>query len=214
MEFPAHSRVLVLSAHTDDAEFAAGGSIAQWTSRGLEVHHVIFSACEESLPSTIPPDTLRKEAKAANAVLGIIPANLHILNFKVREFPRQRQEILQVLVDLNREIQPNIVVLPHKDDIHQDHSTLSLEGSRAFKRVNTLAYEIAWNHQAFPSNTFISLNDEDLDCKVRALDCYKSQKARTYSSSEFIRSQALVHGVIMGASLAEPFQTMSWFWRS
>ncbi|NBR94318.1 MAG: PIG-L family deacetylase, partial [Actinobacteria bacterium] len=35
------SRVLVVTAHPDDVDFGAGGTIAQWTAKGISVSYCI-----------------------------------------------------------------------------------------------------------------------------------------------------------------------------
>ena len=34
------SRILVVNAHPDDADFGTGGTVAQWTAKGIEVTYV------------------------------------------------------------------------------------------------------------------------------------------------------------------------------
>ena len=41
------------------------------------------------------------------------------------------------------EIKPDLVLMPSRNDLHQDHFTIATEGLRAFKFTSILAYEIS-----------------------------------------------------------------------
>jgi len=51
---------------------------------------------------------------------------------------------------------------------------------------------------------------EELNKKLKALDCYDSQKGRNYVSEEFIRGLAITRGVQIGARYAEVFEVVRW----
>ena len=132
--------VLVLAPHTDDGEIGCGGLISKLIDMGKTVSYVAFSTCEESVPNHLPSDILETEVKLATKVLGINESNLYIYKFPVRHFPTHRQEILEVMVSLNKDIKPDLVLLPMSTDIHQDHSVINKEGIRAFKKTTILGY--------------------------------------------------------------------------
>lgn len=199
-------RVLVLSPHTDDGEFGCGGTIARLVAAGHEVHYIAFSAAERSLPPDLPPDTLRKEAEAATSILGIPRQNLQVLDFEVRDFPERRQDILEVMVRLQRDLEPTMVFLPSTSDTHQDHQTVSAEGFRAFKMTTLLGYELPWNNLTFTSSAFVLLDEQHIERKIKALAEYHSQSDRPYASPEFIRSLARVRGTQVGTDHAETFE--------
>src|SRR6478609_3789777 len=127
------NKILVLAPQTDDGELGCGGAIAHYIAGGSRVFYAAFSLCERSLPASLPPNILENECREATAILGIDPADLFFFNFEVREFPASRQPILDVMVQLNRDISPELVFLPSSNDIHQDHQVISQEGTRAFK---------------------------------------------------------------------------------
>jgi LmbE family N-acetylglucosaminyl deacetylase len=205
-----HQTILVLAPHTDDGELGAGASLARWASEGHDIHYVAFSACQTSIPDGWPEDVLRDEVAAATKVLGIQPDNLRVLDFEVRRFARDRQEILQAMVDLNRDLQPDLVLLPAQDDLHQDHAVVSIEGLRAFKRTSLLAYEIAWNNISFRNSAFVSLQEAHVEAKLQALECYASQAERPYADPDFLRSQIRYRGVQAGVRYAEAFDVLRW----
>jgi len=207
---PGRSTVLVLAPHTDDGELGAGGTIARWTEEGHDIHYVAFSACQSSIPDGWPSDVLRGEVAEATKHLGILPDRLRVLDFEVRRFAQDRQDILQTMVELNRELEPGLVLLPSAEDLHQDHQVVANEGLRAFKRTSILSYEIAWNNIAFRTTSFVTLEERHIQAKIDALECYKSQAHRPYANPEFLRSQVRYHGVQAGVAYAETFDVLRW----
>jgi len=206
-------RVLILAPHTDDGEFGCGGTIAKFVSQGYEVHYVAFSAAEKSVSPELPSDILRKEVILATAILGIPPENLQVLDFEVRDFPARRQEILESMVRLQATLSPDMVFLPSTADTHQDHQTISAEGFRAFKKTTILGYELPWNNLTFTTNTFVLLSEEHIECKVSALEQYKSQLGRSYATAGYIRNLANVRGTQIGTKYAEAFEAIRWIMR-
>ena len=204
------NRVLILAPHADDGEFGCGGSIDRFVDEGKEVFYVAFSMCEESIPEPYPKDILRNEVKEATKRLGIPKGNVILYNFRVRELSYHRQEILEELMKLREAIRPDLIFVPSPNDLHQDHSTVSIEGIRAFKKATILGYEICWNNIEFKSQNFIILSEENIETKIHAIDAYDSQKGRGYLGEDFIRSLATTRGYQIGQRYAETFETIRW----
>jgi LmbE family N-acetylglucosaminyl deacetylase len=203
-------RILILAPHTDDGEFGCGASIAKFIGEGSEVHYIAFSLAEESVPPPFPKNILEIEVKNATKELGIKPENLILFRYKVRYFAQYRQEILEDLVKVNNELKPDLIFMPATHDLHQDHTTIAYEGLRAFKKTSILAYEMPWNNLNFATQAFITFTEAELNKKLKALNCYDSQKGRKYASEEFIRSLSVTRGVQIGASYAEVFEVVRW----
>ena len=107
-------------------------------------------------------------------------------------------------------MKPDLVLVPSRDDIHQDHSTVAQESLRAFKNTTILGYELIWNNLKFNNNAFVKLNKNDIEAKVNALSKYVSQKEKNYMQSEFIYSLAKTRGVQIGTDYAEAFEVLRW----
>ncbi len=176
-----NDRVLILAPHTDDGEFGCGGTISRFIEEGRKVFYAAFSTAEESVPPEFPPDILEQEVKAGTRALGIPPENLLVYKYAVRHLPHVRQEILEELVSLKRDLDPGAVFLPSSQDLHQDHQTVYMEGLRAFKMVTVLGYELPWNNLSFDYRHFVVLQKEHIQTKINALKCYQSQQSRPYS---------------------------------
>ena len=198
-------RCLVLCAHTDD-EFGCAGTIARLVDADTEVRYLALSTCEKSVPEGFPRDVLSRECREATARLGIPPEHVELGPFEVREFPRDRQAILERLVEIRREFAPDLVLLPSSTDWHQDHATAHREGVRAFKHATLLGYELPQNEAAFRAAAFVALEEAHLEAKVHAMSAYESQGFRPYASAEFVRSLARVRGVQAGSTYAEAFE--------
>ena len=191
-------KILALSAHTDDIEFACGASINRWITEGAEVHAVSFTSASAQ----------KKEFEESSKVLGI--KNTELFQYPVRRFGEFRQRILDEMVYLERRIQPDIVLVPSSTDTHQDHQVIRDEGFRAFKRHSLLGYEMPQNNLSFQTNLFVRVSGLDIHIKVQSLRCYESQKHRPYITEEFIRSLALVRGMQAGCKYAEAYEVIRW----
>ncbi len=94
-------RVLVVTAHPDDVDFGAGGTIARWTAAGVEVTYCIVTdgdagGFDPSVPRSDIPGIRRGEQTAAAQAIGV--DELHFLGY-----PDGR---LEVTLDLRRDISP------------------------------------------------------------------------------------------------------------
>ncbi len=205
-----NNRVLVLAPHTDDGELGCGGTISRMVEEGREMYYAAFSTAAESVPPPFPPDILEKEVRQGTKVLGIPAANLLVYKYKVRHLPHMRQEILEELVRMKREIDPATVFLPSAQDLHQDHQTVHIEGLRAFKTVTVLGYELPWNNLSFDYRHFCVLTREHVQTKIAALRCYQSQQHRPYTQEEFIWSWARTRGGQIMVEYAEAFDVLRW----
>lgn len=201
-------RILVLAPHTDDGEFGCGGTVARFNREGRAVHYVAFSAAEKSVPPEYPSDILRGELLQAADRLGLPRKRVRCLDFDLREFPRDRQRLLDAMIGIRRELEPDLVLLPSSYDTHQDHATVYAEGVRAFKHVSLMGYEVPWNNLSFDTTAFVFLEEDDVARKVEALRCYKSQANRPYANEVFVRALARTRGTQIGAEYAEAFQVV------
>jgi LmbE family N-acetylglucosaminyl deacetylase len=78
-------RVLVVMAHPDDCDFGAGGTIAQWTAKGIEVSYCIITngdqgGEESGIPLEQMAQVRQKEQRDAGAALGV--TEITYLNYR------------------------------------------------------------------------------------------------------------------------------------
>lgn len=203
-------KILVLAPHTDDGELGCGASMAKFCAEGREVYYAAFCLCSKALPAGSPSNTLEMECRKATSLLGIPASNLFLFNYEVRELPASRQKILEELLQLNSQVNPDMVLLPAASDVHQDHQVIHQEGLRAFKNTTFAGYELPWNNYSFKTNFFIRITESDLKKKIESLKAYQSQSQRNYMQEDFTRSLAKVRGVQCNSPYAEAFEVYKW----
>jgi LmbE family N-acetylglucosaminyl deacetylase len=202
----AKTKVLFLGPHPDDVEFGAGGILAKLLRIGYMAEIVTFSTCAESLPPGYPPDLVVEEMKDSMKSLGI--TDYSILDFRVRDFPAHRQDILEHLVKIRSSKKYDLVIAPSPTDLHQDHSVLGTEATRAFPTSSMLHYEITNHHKSFLPTVYVEIAQDDLNTKISAVRCYKTQiKLRPrFSDPRNIEAIARVRGMQIQTEFAEAFE--------
>ena len=78
-------RVLVVMAHPDDCDFGAGGTIAQWSAKGIQVSYCIITngdqgGEESGIPLEQMAQVRQKEQRDAGAALGV--SDITFLNYR------------------------------------------------------------------------------------------------------------------------------------
>lgn len=200
----APARTLIISPHTDDAEVSSGGTISRFLREGREVFVLVLSrafARDAEAPL--------EECRRALGSFGLDVGHIFLRDFPVRRLTEHRQAILDLLLQAKRLLEPELVLMPSLNDIHQDHQVAAQEGIRAFKDRCILGYEYPWNHLEFHTTAFIKLEAEDVERKIRAIAEYKSQQ-RPYMQPDLIRAWALTRGIAVGHQYAESFEVVRW----
>ncbi len=124
---PDIERILVVTAHPDDVDFGAAGSVATWTRQGIEVSYCIVTdgdagGFDPDVPRSDIPRIRREEQTRAAKEVGV--ADLHFLGH-----PDGRLEVtLDVRRDISRvirQVRPQRVVtqspLRTLDSVYRNH---------------------------------------------------------------------------------------------
>lgn len=209
-----YRRVLAIGAHTDDIEIGCGALLSRLADEGCEVSAIAFSRAELSLPPQMPRDILEREFRDSMRIIGVDDDRVHVEGVPVRHFPEHRQEVLERLVVLSREWNPDLVLTMNSSDTHQDHQVVHQETVRAFRGATVLGYEIPWNQQQNVVNLFAEVSERDVSRKVEMLAQYRSQieLKRSYISEDYVRSAATFRGFQARRPLAEAYEVITMQW--
>ena len=103
--------ILLVAPHTDDVELGCGGTVARAVEGGANVYVVVFSTVEESV-SGEPVTQLQDEFIRSMKSLGVRGDRLIVEGYPVRRLHSYRQEVLDKLIELERAIEPKLILAP------------------------------------------------------------------------------------------------------
>jgi len=196
-------KVLFLGAHPDDIELGCGGLLAHISGKA-DVLCATLSDNQEN-PAL---NALVGEHYKSMEVLGVPRDKVLLSQFETRNFPRDRQEILEYLYSLNREHKPEIVFAHTQADIHQDHAVVTMEALRAFRGTTVLGYDVLRSSYGFFPQFLVEITSEDVERKVRALAEYTIYSDKYYFDPEIIRATSIRHGALAEREFAEGFDIL------
>lgn len=196
-------RLCFIGAHPDDIELGCGALIAH-VAQQTEVLCVTLS--DNQMNPALK--TIVEEHRNSMKALGVPDSNVIVGSFETRRFPYSRQEILEYMIDLNRNFRPEIVFVHTKADIHQDHATVTEEALRAFRGTTVLGFDVLRSSYGFFPNFLVEVNQNDVDAKLNALAEYKTYQNKYYFNPEITRSTLIRHGALAERPYAEGFDIL------
>jgi LmbE family N-acetylglucosaminyl deacetylase len=204
-------RVLVVTAHPDDVDFGAGGTIAQFREQGIEVTYCIITdgdagGFDPTVPRSEIPGIRRGEQVAAAACCGV--SDVRFLGYKDGELTVShdlRRDISRVI----RQVRPQRVIMqsPERnwDRIYASHPDHLAAGEAAIQAVYpdarnpfahpTLLADEGLEEWAVPEvwvlgtdkpNHFVDIT-EHFDTKLAALRAHTSQTAHLDDLTDRLR---------------------------
>jgi LmbE family N-acetylglucosaminyl deacetylase len=196
-------RVLFIGAHPDDIELGAGALI----------HHI--ASCCDVLCVTLSDNQKNPQLKsvveehyASMNVLGVPKEKVAVEKFITRNFPDERQDILEYMLKLRRDFQPEIIFVHSKQDVHQDHNVITDEALRAYRGITVLGYDVIRSSYGFFPHFLAEVSEEDVNKKIEALSQYKTYVDKYYFSPELLRAIMVRHGSLAECPFAEGFDIL------
>ena len=229
-------RVLVVTAHPDDLDFGAAGTIAQWTAKGIEVSYCICTNGDQGgedpeVPREDMPKIRQREQRDAGKILGV--SNIEFLNHRdgwlVPTIELRKQIVREI-----RKSKPQRMLIqsPERnwDRLFSSHPDHMAAGEAAIQAVypdarNPFAFEDllkteglepwhvreVWVMSHHTPDHFIDVKDT-FDKKIQALHAHVSQTAHNPNLEKMVREwgerNAKLNGLADG-QVAEIFRIVS-----
>ena len=235
MEDPLVERVLVVTAHPDDVDFGAAGTIAQWTDSGIHVTYLIITdgdagGFDPDVPRAEIPVIRRAEQRSAGECVGVY--DVRFLGYRDGELAVShdlRRDISRVI----RQVRPQRMLIQSPDRnwdrIYGSHPDHLAAGEAAICAVypdarNPFAHPVLFQDEglvdwAVPEvwvfgtptpNHYVDAT-EHFDRKIEALRAHASQTAHMDDLADRVRGwmtmQAAEAGMPEGR-LAEAFMVV------
>ena len=196
-------RVLFLGAHPDDIELGCG-ALLHHIAKQTDVLCVTLSDNQKN-PAL---QHVKAEHYQSMAVLGVPQEKIMLGTFTTRVFPDARQEILEYFLKLRKDFSPDLIFVHSKQDVHQDHNTMTDEALRAFRGITVLGFDVVRSSYGFFPHFLVEVTEEDVNKKIEALACYETYRDRYYFNSELTRSIMVRHGALAERPFAEGFDIL------
>jgi LmbE family N-acetylglucosaminyl deacetylase len=196
-------RVLFLGAHPDDIELGCGALI----------HHiapmsdVLCVTLSDNQKNPLLKNVVEEHYKAM-AALGVAKDKVVLGQFTTRIFQDARQDILEYFLSLRSDFKPDIIFVHSKQDVHQDHNTMTDESLRAFRGITLLGFDVVRSSYGFFPNFLVEVSEEDVNAKIEALSQYETYRDKYYFNSELTRSIMVRHGALAEVPFAEGFDIL------
>lgn len=196
-------KVCFIGAHPDDIEIGCGALIARIAGK-TDVRCVTFSDNQKN-PLL---GHLAGEHYASMETLGVPRERVDLFDFETRRFQEHRQEILEAMINILHEDDPDIVFVHSKSDVHQDHGVLTQEALRAFRGRTVLGFDVIRSSYGFFPDFLVGVDEADVQKKLAALACYKTYEGKYYFSPDVTRATLIRNGAICERPYAEGFDIL------
>ena len=196
-------RVLFLGAHPDDIEIGCGALLHNIVNK-TEVLCVTLSDNQKN------PDLkkVKNEHLESMKVLGVPEDRVIFGPFTTRIFQDSRQEILEYFLKLRKDFKPDLIFTHSKQDVHQDHNTMTDEALRAFRGITVLGFDVVRSSYGFFPHFLVEVTEVDVNKKIEALAQYDTYQDRYYFNAELTRSIMVRHGALAERPFAEGFDIL------
>ena len=196
-------RLCFIGAHPDDIELGCGALL----------HHIVKQTdvlCVTLSDNQKNPDlkNVKGEHCEAMEVLGVSEEKIILGPFTTRVFPNSRQEILEYFLKLRRDFKPDLIFVHSRQDVHQDHLTMTDEALRAFRGITVLGFDVVRSSYGFFPHFLVEVTEEDVNKKIEALSKYETYRDRYYFNAELTRSIMVRHGALAEVPFAEGFDIL------
>lgn len=171
---PDADRVLVLAPHPDDEALGCGGTIALYSSQGVETRLLVISDGEklsnEYHENIDIVDIRRKETTEVSEILGL--KKVDFLSFPDGGINSYKNELKLEIGKIVEEFRPDIIFAPSPLDFHQDHiatSEVALYLKNKFSWTKLAFYEV---YNTIRFNTLVDIT-KVMHIKEKAILTYK-----------------------------------------
>ena len=204
--------IMVMAPHPDDEVIGVGGTVARALRSGAHVDLIIGSWRDE-----------RRLAEATQAAKCLGAANvIGVYQNPVDEMPERT--LVARIEELLEDHRPHLFLIP-ENAVHPEHrawfrasvaATRPSGGTGRWRPPHIWCWESPADQWGGPihTTTFVEISEEDLACKIAALNLHRSQArpAPSERSPEAITALAQLRGMQAGTSRAEAFRVLRDLW--
>lgn len=218
-KFNMKNKILVLAAHPDDETLGCGGTLLKHKAAGDSTHWLIATTISEEHGYY---KAREQEVERVNQLYDFDSVhNLRLKTMQVDEY--SMTDLIGKISAVIQEVQPNIIYLPFKSDVHSDHRKLfeaAFSCTKSFRypfikkiyMMETLSeteFAPSTKEDSFVPNVFVDITPY-IEKKLEIMRVFSSEIGEhPFPRSERnIRALATLRGATAGCEYAESFMLL------
>jgi len=215
--------ILVVAPHPDDETFGCGGTLLRHKAEGDKIHWLIATRMDDSIGFT------RKQIEDREVQLNHVAEKyafdsvnkLGFITTQLDELPMG--DLVGRISSVVKKIQPEIVYVPYRGDVHTDHKVVfdavvsctkwfrypSIKRILAYETLSETDFGINPDANGFRPNVFVDIGDQ-FQGKLAIMDIYGTEMGEFPfpRSIQAVEALAALRGVAAGSSAAEAFMLL------
>ncbi|UED75574.1 PIG-L deacetylase family protein [Brevibacillus sp. DP1.3A] len=216
-------KVLVIAPHPDDETLGCGGTLLKHIANEDEVSWLIVTGMHSNLGHTDEQiDRREREIEKVKTMYGFNNVfNLKLPTTNLDTIPMQ--SIVAQIGTVINQLEPEIMYLPYRGDVHTDHKVVfdavvscskwfrysSVKKVLAYETLSETDFGINPDNNGFRPNVFSDITPY-LEKKLDILNVFQSEMGEFPfpRSNQAVQAQARVRGVAAGCESAEAFMLL------
>lgn len=212
-------RVLSIAVHPDDETLGCGGTLLKHKESGDEVYWLICTTLDKDSSYYEKREIEIEKVRNAYDFDGVY--NLRLKTMQVDEY--SMSELVGGISKIVNEIEPSVIYLPFKGDVHSDHRKIfeaSYACTKSFRypfikkiyMVETLSeteFAPSTKEDSFIPNVFVDISAH-MERKIEIMKVFESElfEHPFPRSEKSLRALATVRGSACGCEYAESFMLL------
>ncbi|ASS73949.1 GlcNAc-PI de-N-acetylase [Tumebacillus algifaecis] len=216
-------KILVIAPHPDDETLGCGGALLKHRANGDELHWLIVTGISTGAGFSEERVASRNgEILQVGNMYGF--ESLHKFNFPTAQLDTMPiGDIVQRMGRVMHVVQPEVVYLPYRGDVHTDHKIVfdaavsctkwfrypSIKRVLAYETLSETEFGINPDSNGFRPNVFVDIS-EHLEQKLEIMRIFASEMGEFPfpRSEQAIRALAALRGAAAGCAAAESFMLL------
>ncbi len=199
-EIIKNQKIAIFCAHPDDAELAMGGTMNKIKNNRVWID--VFSDATNVKGNQWIMDDFWESMK----VYGFTMQTTLWSDINTMEFYEKEKDIKSRMYYCKMHFRPDIIICTSPKSDNRDHSIVGECALNVFQEQTVLFYEDARGGREHRPDIYVILNADDVNTKLRACRCYKTQQKKEYFKPASIVSFLRMRGSQVSSTFAESME--------
>jgi len=214
------SVVVVVAPHPDDETLGCGGTLLKHKVEGDEVHWLIMSTI--SVQAGFAPEKVKNRSQEIQSVVNAYDFDsynqTHFISTELDTIAKN--ELISEVSTFFKEIKPNIIYIPYRNDVHSDHGVIFdaviscvkpfrypfVRKVRVYETLSETEFGLRPEDGGFKPNLWINISNF-LEKKIEIMQLYQGEMGEHPfpRSVKSLEALAIIRGLQAGCQAAEAF---------